>query len=499
MQKLAEICVRRPVFATMLIVATVVIGGFSLFTLGLDRFPRIDFPVISVITVNPGAAPQEIETEITDRIEGAVSTVAGIDEMRSVSIEGVSQVFITFDLAKDADVAAQEVRDKVDPILRDLPETAERPIVQKLDPDAAPIVLYAVSAPRDTIALTTLVEDEIQERLESLNGVGEVVIFGGRRREIHVEANLDRLRAYNLTVNDLAAALRAQNLELPGGRIEEGAREVVVRTLGRIRQPEAFADLIVRTTPDGYPVRIRDVATVRDSGTEPRSAAMLDGTPAVVFAVRKQSGSNTVAVADAVRARVAEILPTLPKDVTVRLVRDQSEFIKASVAALEEHLILGGLFAAIVVFLFLWNFRSTIIAALAIPVSIIGAFALIAALGLHAQSDDDARADADGRHRHRRRDRRAGEHLPIHRREGHAPVPGGDRGHARDRPCRDGDDALAAGRVHAGRVHGRHRRPLHVVVRTDGLRRRCHQPAGCIHAHAHAGGALDQADHTRGV
>jgi HAE1 family hydrophobic/amphiphilic exporter-1 len=351
-----------------------------LFTLGLDRFPRIDFPVISVITVNPGAAPQEIETEITDRIEGAVSTVSGIDEMRSVSLEGMSQVFITFDLAKDADVAAQEVRDKVDPILRELPETAERPIVQKLDPDAAPILLYAVSAPRDTIALTTLVEDEIQERLESLNGVGEVVIFGGRRREIHVEANLEQLRAYNLTVNDLAVALRAQNLELPGGRIDEGAREVVVRTLGRIREPEAFADLIVRTTPNGYPVRIRDVATVRDSGTEPRSAAMLDGTPAVVFAVRKQSGSNTVAVADAVRARVADILPALPQDVTVRLVRDQSEFIRASVAALEEHLILGGLFAAIVVFLFLWNVRSTIIAALAIPVSIIGAFALLAAL-----------------------------------------------------------------------------------------------------------------------
>ncbi|MGE3509618.1 MAG: efflux RND transporter permease subunit, partial [Vicinamibacterales bacterium] len=380
MQKLAEICVRRPVFATMLIVSIVVIGGFSVFTLGVDRFPQIDFPVISVITVNPGAAPQEIETEITDRIEGAVSTVSGIDELRSVSIEGVSQVFIQFDLDKDADVAAQEVRDKVDPILRELPVTAERPIVQKLDPDAAPIVLYAVSAPRDTIALTTLVENEIQERLESLNGVGEVIIFGGRRREIHVEADMERLRAYDLTINDVAAALRAQNLELPGGRIDRGASEVVVRTLGRIREPEAFADIVVMTSRDGYPVRIRDVATVRDTGIEPRSAAMLDGTPAVVFAIRKQSGSNTVAVADAVSARMAEIVPTLPQDVTVRLVRDQSEFIEASLAGIVEHLIVGGLFAAIIVFLFLWNFRSTIIAAVAIPASIIGAFGLLAAL-----------------------------------------------------------------------------------------------------------------------
>ena len=233
MQKLAEICVRRPVFATMLIMAITVVGAASFFNLGVDRFPRVDIPVVSVITVNPGAAPEQIETEITDVIEGAVNTISGIDELRSSSIEGQSQVNISFDLAKDVDVAAQEIRDKVNLVLRDLPETAEAPIIQKLDPDAAPIVMFAVSAPRDVVDVTTITENLLKERLESLDGVGEAIIFGGRRREIHVSVDPDRLRAYDLTVGHVAQALRTQNLELPGGRVEEGAREVTIRTRGR--------------------------------------------------------------------------------------------------------------------------------------------------------------------------------------------------------------------------------------------------------------------------
>jgi HAE1 family hydrophobic/amphiphilic exporter-1 len=380
MQKLAEICVRRPVFATMLIAAITVIGAFSFFTLGVDRFPRVDIPVVSVITVNPGAAPEQIETEITDIIEGAVNTISGIDDLRSSSFEGISQVAIQFDLAKDVDVATQEVRDKVNTVLRDLPETAQAPIVQKLDPDAAPIVMFAVSAPRNTVEVTTIVENVLKERLESINGVGEALIFGGRRREIHVSVDPDRLRAYDLTVGHVAQALRAQNLELPGGRVEEGQREVTIRTLGRLEDPEQFANIVIKTQ-NGYPIRVRDIGTVEDAGEEPRSAAMLNGQPAVLLAVRKQSGSNTAAVAEAVKARMVEIQPLLPKDFKVTLMRDQSEYINASLAAIEEHLVLGGLFAALIVFLFLWNVRSTIIAALAIPTSIIGAFALMAALG----------------------------------------------------------------------------------------------------------------------
>ena len=380
MQKLAEICVRRPVFATMLILAMTVVGAFSAMGLGVDRFPKIDLPVISVLTANPGASPQEVETEITDRIEGAVNTVSGIDELRSTSIEGMSQVFITFSLDKDADVAAQEVRDKVNQVISALPETAEQPVVQKLDPDSSPIVLYAISAPRSTIESTDIIKRDIKEQMESINGVGEVILYGGREREINVNVNPDRLRAYNLSVVDVANALRMQNMEMPGGRVEEGSRELTVRTLGRIIEPEEFNNVVIKTV-EGYAVKIRDIGTVADTGVEPRSAASLNGTSAVVLAVRKQSGTNTVAVAEAVKERMAEIQPLLPKDFQVRLIRDQSEFINANLHAIKEHLVLGGLLAALVVFVFLWNFRSTIIAAIAIPTSIITAFALMAALG----------------------------------------------------------------------------------------------------------------------
>jgi len=380
MQKLAQICVQRPVFATMLILALTVVGAFSFFTLGVDRFPDIDLPIVSVITANPGASPEEIEREITDIIEGAVNTVSGIDELRSTSVEGLSQVFITFVLEKNVDVAAQEVRQKVDLVLRQLPETADPPTVQKLDPDASPILLFAISSKRRIVELTDIIDKQVSERLESVSGVGDVIIYGGRDREIQVYVNPQRLRAYGLTVIDVADALRAQNIELPGGRMDRGAREVTVRTLGKVQDPEAFNNLVIRTS-NGYPVKIRDVAEVKDRGAEPRSAALLDGETAVVIAVQKQSGTNTVAVAEAVKERMEEVRKTLPADFKVSLVRDQSEFILASLHNIEEHLVLGAVLASVVVFLFLWNFRSTIIAALAIPTSIIAAFALMAALG----------------------------------------------------------------------------------------------------------------------
>ena len=380
MQKLAEICVRRPVFATMLIAAITVVGGVSFFLLGVDRYPRVDLPVVSVTTLNPGATPESIETEITDRIEAAVNTVWGIDELRSVSTEGQSRVTITFDLSKDPDIAAQEVRAKVDPVIRNLPTTAEPPVVQKQDPDASPIILYSISGPMPVVELTTYIEQNVQRRIESVNGVGEVLLYGSRRREIQVRVDPDRLQAYGLSTGDIATALRAQNLELPGGRIEEGLRDLSVRTLGRLQRPEDFEALVVATRA-GYPVRIGDLGEVVDAGADPRSVSVLNGRPAVSVAVRKQSGVNTVALADAIKARMKEIQATLPPTFEVRLIRDDSEFIRASLHAIEEHLVVGGFFAALVVLIFLRNFRSTIIAALAIPTSIIGAFGAMAALG----------------------------------------------------------------------------------------------------------------------
>jgi hydrophobic/amphiphilic exporter-1 (mainly G- bacteria), HAE1 family len=380
MQKLAEICVRRPVLATVIILILTVIGGFSFFTLGVDRFPKIDIPTVSVSTSNTGAAPQEIETEITDIIEGAVNTVPGIDEIRSSSSQGRSNVTINFNLEKDPDLATQEVRDKVSTVLNRLPETADPPIVRKSDPDSQPILVYAISAPRSSIELTTLVQNQIQERIESADGVGEVVVFGGRQREIKIYVDPERLRAFNMSVTEVSNALRAQNLELPGGRLDEGARTVTLRTLSRVTRVEDFNDIVI-ATKNGYPVKVGDVGRVEDGGVDPQSAASLDGVPSVSLGIRKQSGANTIAVIKEVKRRMAELQPLLPKDIKIVVTRDQSEFIETSLHAIEEHLVVGGLLAAIIVFLFLWNFRSTVIAALAIPTSIISAFALIAALG----------------------------------------------------------------------------------------------------------------------
>src|SRR2546421_3051003 len=380
MQKLAEICVRRPVFATMLILSLTVVGIFSFKSLGVDLFPKIDLPTITVTVVNQGSSPQEIETEITDKIEGAVNTISGIDELRSTSVEGVSQVFITFLLDKDANIAAQEVRDKVDLVVPDLPETAEKPVVQKLDTDAAPVLRIAVSAPRNLREVTDIADKQIKQRVESINGVGQVAIVGGRQREIEVWVDPDKLRAYNVPVAEVAAAVRAQNMEVPGGRVNEGRRELTVRTMGRIVDPASFNNLVVATR-GAYQVKVSDIGYTEDSAEEQRTQALLNGQPAVTLIVSKQSGQNTVAVADAIKERLAEIMPTLPPGFKTEIVGDQSTFIKASLDSIERHLVEGGILAAIVVFIFLWSFRSTFIAAIAIPTSIIATFGLMAAMG----------------------------------------------------------------------------------------------------------------------
>ncbi|MFN2455459.1 MAG: efflux RND transporter permease subunit [Pyrinomonadaceae bacterium] len=378
MQKLAEICVRRPVFATVIILALTVVGGFSFFTLGVDRFPKIDIPTVSVSTVNQGAAPQEMETEVTDILEGAVNTATGIDELRSSSSQGRSQITINFDLSKDPDVATQEVRDKVNTVVNRLPATADPPVVQKADPDATPIILYSLTGPYSVLQLTELADKQIKQRLESASGVGDIFIYGARLRQINVQIDPDRLRAYNISVTDVAAALRAQNLELPGGRVNEGSKTITLRTMSRLPRVEDFNDIVI-ATKNNYSIRVRDIGRVEDGGVDPGSISSLNGGAAVTLAIRKQSGANTIAVINAVKKRMAEIIPLLTQNLKFVVMRDQSEFIENSLHAIEEHLIFGGLLAALVVFLFLWNFRSTLIAAIAIPTSIIAAFAFLAA------------------------------------------------------------------------------------------------------------------------
>ena len=380
MQALARLCVRRPVFASVLIIALVVVGGVGYTRLAVDRFPRIDFPIVAVITRLPGAAPEEVETEVTDKIEESINTIAGIDDLQSVSAEGISQVFVTFVLEKNVDVAAQEVRDKVNRVLADLPRDIDQPIVEKLDPDATPVLSIALSGNRTLRETTEFADKVFRRQIESVNGVGQVTILGGRSRRINVRLDTERLKAYGLTAVDVRRALQTQNVKMPGGTLKSGANEATVRVYGRVANAKEFEQIFI-TQKSGLPVRVGDVAKVEDSEEDAERAASKDGVPTVVLSVRKQSGTNTVAVIDALKARIAEIAPQLPAGYATEIVRDQGQFIKAAVDTVQEHLILGGFLAALVVLLFLGNLRATLIAAIAIPTSVISTFALMYAMG----------------------------------------------------------------------------------------------------------------------
>jgi len=385
MQWLAALCVKRPVFATVLILSLTVVGAFSFTRLGVDQFPKVDFPTVLVTTAQPGAAPEQIETEITDKVEEAVNTISGIDELRSVSSEGISQVIISFLLDKDADVAAQEVRDKVNGVLPQLPKTIQQPRVDRFDPDAAPMLSIALTANKPIRDITEYADKVLRRQLESVNGVGQVLVLGGRQRQVNVWLDADRLRAYNLTVTDVSRALQAQNIEIPGGRVDQGPRSVTLRTRGRVQSVAEFNDIVVQQK-DGHPVRVGDVARVEDGEAEPDTIANVNGTSTVLLNIRRQSGTNTVEVARAVKDRFDELRPNLPAGYDARIVRDLSQFIEASIHNVEEHLVVGSILAALVVLLFLGNVRSTVISAIAIPTSIIATFGLVWYMGFTLNS-----------------------------------------------------------------------------------------------------------------
>jgi HAE1 family hydrophobic/amphiphilic exporter-1 len=377
MHALAKLCIQRPVFATMLILSFVVAGIFTYFSLGVDRMPNIDAPMVTVTTIDSGASPEEIETEITKKVEDAVNSISGLDEINSTSSEGMSVVRIEFDLSKSGIIAAQEVQNKVNQIINELPSSAEVPVVSKMDPDAGSVLQIAVSAPRSTRDVTMIADKLIKQKLENCEGVGQVQIQGGADREIHIVVNPERLRAYNLTVTDVFNALRSQNVEMPGGSMKAGVQDLTIRTLGKIKDPADFNDIVI-TTRNGYQVKVSDVGYAKDSTKEPTTAVRLDGVPAVQLAVSKQSGTNTVEVVHAVKERLKQIQEDLPKDIQIQIINDGSLFIEAAINAIRDHLFEGSLLAAIVLFFFLANWRTTVIAAIAIPVSIISAFSLMA-------------------------------------------------------------------------------------------------------------------------
>lgn len=377
MQWLVEVCIARPVFTVMLMAALIVVGVLGLSAFGVDRFPNVDIPTVTVN--NPGAAPSEIETEITKKIEDQINTVSGIDTLSSVSSEGRSQITVLFLLSKNVDVAAQDVRDKVNLVINELPETAEEPIIQKLDLAGEPILQIAVSAPLTQRELYDLADKKIGDQISNVSGVGEVTIVGGGEREIQIFLDPERMRAFNITATDVTLALQRQNQEIPGGRVAQDSTELTVRTMGKIKNVEDFNQIPV-VKRDNYSVLLREITEVRDRVKETRSLSLLNGVSSVTLQVRKQSGENTLAIANFVKERLKEIQATLPENVKVAMVSDQTVFIQASVNTVEEHWIIGGILACVVVFLFLWNIRMTVIAALAIPTSIVGTFALMWAL-----------------------------------------------------------------------------------------------------------------------
>ena len=376
MQWLAAISVRRPVFASVIILVFVVVGVLGYSRLPVDRFPKIEFPTVAVVTRQDGATPREVESEITDRIEEAVNTVAGIDELRSISSEGISQVLVSFVLEKDIDVAAQEVRDRIARIIPELPEGTDTPIIEKLDPDAAPVMNLALVAEKPVREITEYADKVLRRQLESVPGVGQITLLGGRLRQINVWLDPVRLRSFGLTAVDIQRSLRAQNVQIPAGTVKNAASEAGFRVVGKARSLRELEELVVRESGGGL-VRLRDVARVEDGSEEAKTAARNNGVPSVVLSIRKQSGTNTVSVVDAVMEKLGEIRPLLPAGFTVEVVRDTSKVIRTSVHAVKEHLVLGALFAAIVVLVFLGNARATLISALAIPTSIIAAFGVM--------------------------------------------------------------------------------------------------------------------------
>lgn len=377
---LADVCIRRPVFATMLNLLLVVVGWFAFGQLGVEQIPNVELPIITVSTTLRGASPEEIETGVTEPMEEIINTVEGIEELSSSSREGVSMITAQFFLERNRDLAAQDVRDKVNSILSRLPPGTETPIVDKFEVDATPVFSVAVSSPRDLKELTFLVDRRLKENLETVQDVGAIQMIGSRVRAVQVAVDPDRLRQFGLDISDVRRALAEQNVEIPGGRVQQAGREWVLRTLGRMETVEDFGRLII-ADPGGQPIVLGQVARVTDDIEEPRTLSRLNGTNSVTLVVRKQSGSNAVRLIDALKARLAELRPVLPPDVELTVIRDQSRFIRRNLGEISFHLVLGMVLVALTVFAFMHDWRSTVIASIAIPTSIVATFALMRVMG----------------------------------------------------------------------------------------------------------------------
>jgi HAE1 family hydrophobic/amphiphilic exporter-1 len=373
---ISDLSIRRPVLAVMVIGALVALGFISFLRVGVDLFPRVEFPYVAVTTLLEGAGPEAIETEVTDAIESEVNTISGIKSLASTSSEGNSQVMIEFGLSENPDVKAQDVRDKVNLALRDLPTDAEQPVILKVDPDSEPILSVMISGELPVKDLTHIADKIVKERLQRVSGVGQVSILGGRKRQVRVWLDAEKLRAYNVTADDVVNALRRENADIPGGSLESpGAlSEFGVKTKGEVTAVAGFKDITVAFRPGGLATRLSDVARVEDGVEDERSYASLDGKPGVSLEIRRQSGQNTLAVANAVKAEIEKLRPVLPPGVKLVTAKDISLFISESVNDVGFDIMIGIFLVVVIVSAFLLDFRATLIVAIAMPTSLIATF-----------------------------------------------------------------------------------------------------------------------------
>lgn len=378
--KISEISIRQPVFSVMVVSAMMVFGLVAFNRIGIDLFPSVDFPIVTVSVFYEGSDPETMETDVTEKIEEAVNTISGIKSLRSESVTGLSMVFVEFELNRDVNIAAQDVRDKVAAVRADLPTGIEPPIVEKFDPDSAPIMSVTLAGPKSIRDLTRFADDVIKPQIEGINGVGAVQIVGGRDREIRIWLRVDDLRGYSLTASDVVEAIENENVEYPGGRVEGDSRELVVKTKGRIASPEDFENIVLAYR-QGTPVRLKDVATVEDGMADFRSLSRLNGQRAVSLQIRRQSGENMLAVATAIKKQLDTVRADLPDGYSMTLTQDLSQFVKNSVDEAQGELMRGGALAVLVILIFLRSWRGALVAAVTIPTTIITTYAFMMAFG----------------------------------------------------------------------------------------------------------------------
>lgn len=378
---ITEVSIKRPVFATVMMLTLLVLGMFSYSKLSTDLYPNVEFPVLTITTVYEGAPPETVEREVTRKIEEAVNPVQGVKHISSTSQEGVSFIVVEFTLETSINDASQDTRSKINAIKGDLPKECDESVIQKMDSSSAPVI--SVSVKSSTLSpkeLTTVVEKRVKRRLENSIGVGKVNLVGESKREVNIWLDPARLESLGLGVNEVIQGLQQENVDTPLGRLNRSGLEFPVRVSGKPSEVSGYPDMIVAWR-DGRPIRLKEIASIKDGIKEPRSFALLNGVPAISLDVLKQSGANTVDVANGIKKIVSQLSSELPEGVEIEIIRDMSTFILESVEDVQVTMILGGVLTVLIVFCFLISWRSTVITGITLPISVISSFIIMQALG----------------------------------------------------------------------------------------------------------------------